>query len=119
MLTKIIPGLTRLAFPGTRLVENPVFNRLTPAQLSGHPALHGNRHQSAFPDEVNLSVRARQEKCNINTPLDLAVNNEIDRVIPAIDAINRVARACRRRPGETRPAPARTRTASTSPGTWP
>lgn len=34
----------------------------------------------------------RQEKCNINIPLDLAVNKEIDRFILAMGAINRVVR---------------------------
>jgi xylulose-5-phosphate/fructose-6-phosphate phosphoketolase len=35
-------------------------------------------------------VRGYKEKGNINTPLDLAIQNEIDRFSLAIDAIDRV-----------------------------
>ena len=38
----------------------------------------------------NLHVRGYKEKGNINTPLELAINNEIDRFSLAIDVINRV-----------------------------
>jgi xylulose-5-phosphate/fructose-6-phosphate phosphoketolase len=38
----------------------------------------------------NLHVRGHKEKGNINTPLELAINNEIDRFSLAIDSINRV-----------------------------
>jgi xylulose-5-phosphate/fructose-6-phosphate phosphoketolase len=38
----------------------------------------------------NLHVRGYKEKGNINTPLDLAIQNEIDRFSLAIDAIDRV-----------------------------
>jgi len=38
----------------------------------------------------NLHVRGYKEKGNINTPMELAINNEIDRFSLAIDAINRV-----------------------------
>jgi xylulose-5-phosphate/fructose-6-phosphate phosphoketolase len=37
-------------------------------------------------------VRGYKEKGNINTPLELAINNEIDRFSLAIDVINRVPR---------------------------
>jgi xylulose-5-phosphate/fructose-6-phosphate phosphoketolase len=40
----------------------------------------------------NLHVRGYKEKGNINTPLELAINNEIDRFSLAIDVINRVPR---------------------------
>lgn len=40
----------------------------------------------------NLHVRGYKEKGNINTPLELAINNEIDRFSLAIDAINRIPR---------------------------
>jgi xylulose-5-phosphate/fructose-6-phosphate phosphoketolase len=40
----------------------------------------------------NLHVRGYKEKGNINTPLELAINNEIDRYSLAIDVINRVSR---------------------------
>jgi xylulose-5-phosphate/fructose-6-phosphate phosphoketolase len=36
----------------------------------------------------NLHVRGYQEKGNINTPLELAMNNQIDRFTIAIDAID-------------------------------
>ncbi|BBL70421.1 phosphoketolase family protein [Methylogaea oryzae] len=38
----------------------------------------------------NLHVRGYKEKGNINTPLELAINNQIDRFSLAIDAIDRV-----------------------------
>ena len=38
----------------------------------------------------DLHVRGYKEKGNINTPMELAINNEIDRYSLAIDAINRV-----------------------------
>jgi xylulose-5-phosphate/fructose-6-phosphate phosphoketolase len=40
----------------------------------------------------NLHVRGYKEKGNINTPLELAIENEVDRFSLAIDAIDRVAR---------------------------
>ena len=40
----------------------------------------------------NLHVRGYKEKGNINTPLELAIRNEIDRFSLAIDVINRVPR---------------------------
>jgi xylulose-5-phosphate/fructose-6-phosphate phosphoketolase len=40
----------------------------------------------------NLHVRGYKEKGNINTPLDLAIQNEIDRFSLAIDVIDRVPR---------------------------
>ncbi len=38
----------------------------------------------------NLHVRGYKEKGNINTPLDLAIENEIDRFSLAIDVIDRL-----------------------------
>jgi xylulose-5-phosphate/fructose-6-phosphate phosphoketolase len=38
----------------------------------------------------NLHVRGYKEKGNINTPLELAINNQIDRFSIAIDVIDRV-----------------------------
>jgi xylulose-5-phosphate/fructose-6-phosphate phosphoketolase len=40
----------------------------------------------------NLHVRGYKEKGNINTPLELAINNEVDRFSLAIDVIDRVPR---------------------------
>ena len=36
-----------------------------------------------------MHVRGYKEKGNINTPMELAINNEIDRFSLAIDAIDR------------------------------
>ena len=41
----------------------------------------------------NLHVRGYKEKGNINTPLELAINNQIDRFSIAIDVIDRVPQA--------------------------
>jgi len=40
----------------------------------------------------NLHVRGYKEKGNINTPLELAIENQIDRFSLAIDVIDRVPR---------------------------
>ena len=40
----------------------------------------------------NLHVRGYKEKGNINTPLELAISNEIDRFSLACDVIDRVPR---------------------------
>jgi xylulose-5-phosphate/fructose-6-phosphate phosphoketolase len=40
----------------------------------------------------NLHVRGYKEKGNINTPLELAINNRIDRYSLAIDTIDRIPR---------------------------
>ena len=40
----------------------------------------------------NLHVRGYKEKGNINTPLELAISNEIDRFSLAIDVIDRLPR---------------------------
>jgi xylulose-5-phosphate/fructose-6-phosphate phosphoketolase len=37
----------------------------------------------------NMHVRGYKEKGNINTPMELAINNEIDRFSIAIDVIDR------------------------------
>ena len=38
----------------------------------------------------NLHVRGYKEKGNINTPLELAINNQVDRFTIAMDVIDRV-----------------------------
>jgi len=43
-----------------------------------------------FTNHANLHVRGYKEKGNINTPLELAMNNQIDRFSLAIDVIDRV-----------------------------
>ena len=49
-------------------------------------------HRLAYrrTNHKNLHVRGYKEKGNINTPLELAIANEIDRFSLAIDVINRV-----------------------------
>ncbi|QIK37787.1 phosphoketolase family protein [Caldichromatium japonicum] len=51
-------------------------------------------HRLAYrrTNHKNLHVRGYKEKGNINTPLELAINNEIDRFSLAIDVIDRVPR---------------------------
>jgi xylulose-5-phosphate/fructose-6-phosphate phosphoketolase len=49
-------------------------------------------HRMAYrrTNHANLHVRGYKEKGSINTPLELAIENEIDRYSLAIDVINRV-----------------------------
>jgi xylulose-5-phosphate/fructose-6-phosphate phosphoketolase len=49
-------------------------------------------HKLAYrrANHINLHVRGYKEKGNINTPLELTIENQIDRFNLAIDAINRV-----------------------------
>ncbi len=51
-------------------------------------------HRLAYrrTNHANLHVRGYKERGNINTPLELAISNEIDRFSLAIDVINRVPR---------------------------
>ncbi|MCU0835265.1 MAG: phosphoketolase family protein [Chromatiaceae bacterium] len=51
-------------------------------------------HRLAYrrTNHKNLHVRGYKEKGNINTPLELAIENEIDRFSLGIDVINRVPR---------------------------
>ena len=51
-------------------------------------------------NHANIHVRGYQEKGNINTPLELAIRNEVDRFNLAIDVIDRVPDAKRRCPPE-------------------
>jgi xylulose-5-phosphate/fructose-6-phosphate phosphoketolase len=55
----------------------------------GYPWLiHGLAYRRT--NHRNLHVRGYKEKGNINTPLELAINNQIDRFSLAIDVIDRV-----------------------------
>ena len=77
-------GLSNRDFDSLFTVDKPViFN------FHGYPWLI---HRLAYrrTNHVNLHVRGYKEKGNINTPLDLAISNEIDRFSLAIDVINRV-----------------------------
>ena len=79
-------GLSDRDFDSLFTVDKPIiFN------FHGYPWLI---HRLAYrrTNHRNLHVRGYKEKGNINTPLELAINNEIDRFSLAIDAINRVPR---------------------------
>ena len=76
-------GLTDRDFDSLFTVDKPiVFN------FHGYPWLI---HRLAYrrTNHKNLHVRGYKEKGNINTPMELAINNEIDRFSLAIDVINR------------------------------
>jgi len=49
-------------------------------------------HRLAYrrTNQRNLHVRGYKEKGNINTPMELAINNQTDRFSLAIDAIDRI-----------------------------
>ena len=79
-------GLSDPDFDSLFTVDKPViFN------FHGYPWLI---HRLAYrrTNHKNLHVRGYKERGNINTPLELAIENEIDRFSLAIDVINRVPR---------------------------
>jgi xylulose-5-phosphate/fructose-6-phosphate phosphoketolase len=76
-------GLTDRDFDSLFTADKPIiFN------FHGYPWLI---HRLAYrrTNHKNLHVRGYKEKGNINTPLELAIDNEIDRFTIAIDVINR------------------------------
>ena len=77
-------GLSDRDFDSMFTVDKPIiFN------FHGYPWLI---HRLAYrrTNHHNLHVRGYKEKGNINTPLELAIENEIDRFSLAIDVIDRV-----------------------------
>ena len=79
-------GLSDSDFDSLFTIDKPIiFN------FHGYPWLI---HRLAYrrSNHKNLHVRGYKEKGNINTPLELAIENEIDRFSLAIDVINRVPR---------------------------
>ncbi|MDG2992254.1 phosphoketolase family protein [Candidatus Synechococcus calcipolaris G9] len=77
-------GLSDRDFDSLFTLDKPIiFN------FHGYPWLI---HRLAYRrrNHGNMHVRGYKEKGNINTPLELAINNEIDRFSLAIDAIHRV-----------------------------
>ena len=78
-------GLTDRDFDSLFTTDKPIiFN------FHGYPYLI---HRLAYAHtNRNLHVRGYKEKGNINTPMELAMNNEIDRYTLAIDAIDRIPR---------------------------
>jgi xylulose-5-phosphate/fructose-6-phosphate phosphoketolase len=76
-------GLSDRDFDSLFTVDKPIiFN------FHGYPWLI---HRLAYrrTNHANLHVRGYKEKGNINTPMELAINNEIDRFSLAIDVIDR------------------------------
>ncbi len=79
-------GLSDRDFDSIFTVDKPIiFN------FHGYPWLI-HRLTYRRTNHGNLHVRGYKEKGNINTPLDLAIRNEIDRFSLAIDVIDRVPR---------------------------
>jgi xylulose-5-phosphate/fructose-6-phosphate phosphoketolase len=79
-------GISDLDFDSLFTLDKPIiFN------FHGYPWLI---HRLAYrrTNHKNLHVRGYTEKGNINTPLELAIENRIDRFSLAIDVINRVPR---------------------------
>ena len=79
-------GLSDRDFDSLFTIDKPIiFN------FHGYPWLI---HRLAYrrTNHGNLHVRGYKEKGNINTPLELAINNQIDRFSLAIDVIDRVPR---------------------------
>ena len=77
-------GLSDRDFDSLFTVDKPVvFN------FHGYPWLI---HRLAYnrTNHKNLHVRGYKERGNINTPMELAIDNEIDRYTLAIDVIDRV-----------------------------
>jgi xylulose-5-phosphate/fructose-6-phosphate phosphoketolase len=77
-------GLSDRDFDSLFTADKPIiFN------FHGYPWLI---HRLAYrrTNHKNLHVRGYKEKGNINTPLDLAIQNQIDRFSLAIDVIDRV-----------------------------
>jgi xylulose-5-phosphate/fructose-6-phosphate phosphoketolase len=76
-------GLSDRDFDSLFTIDRPIiFN------FHGYPWLI---HRLAYRrrNHDNMHVRGYKEKGNINTPMELAINNEIDRFSLAIDAIDR------------------------------
>ncbi|MDP3583883.1 MAG: phosphoketolase family protein [Thiobacillus sp.] len=81
-------GLSDRDFDSLFTLDKPViFN------FHGYPWLI---HRLAYrrTNHDNMHVRGYKEKGSINTPLELAIENEIDRFSLAIDVINRVPELC-------------------------
>ena len=77
-------GLSDRDFDSLFTTDKPViFN------FHGYPLLI-HRLTYKRTNHANIHVRGYKEKGNINTPLDLAIQNQIDRFTLAIDAIDRV-----------------------------
>ncbi len=77
-------GLSHREFDSLFTLDKPIiFN------FHGYPWLI---HRLAYSrhNHENMHVRGYKEKGNINTPMELAINNQVDRFTLAIDAIERM-----------------------------
>jgi xylulose-5-phosphate/fructose-6-phosphate phosphoketolase len=84
--SEYVNGLTDRDFDGLFTIDKPIiFN------FHGYPWLI-HRLTYRRKNHHNLHVRGYKEKGNINTPLELAMNNQIDRFTIAIDVIDRVTK---------------------------
>ena len=79
-------GLSDKDFDSLFTVDKPII-----FAFHGYPWLI---HRLAYrrTNHRNLHVRGYKEKGNINTPLELAIQNQIDRFTLAMDVIDRVPR---------------------------
>jgi phosphoketolase len=79
-------GLSDADFDGLFTRDRPII-----FAFHGYPRLI---HQLAYrrTNHPNLHVRGYKEKGSINTPLDLAIENQLDRFSLAMDVIDRVPR---------------------------
>ena len=78
-------GLTDADFDSLFTIDKPVIFNFHGYPWLVHRLTYGRNNKA-------LHVRGYKEKGNINTPMELAINNETDRFSLAIDAINRVPR---------------------------
>jgi xylulose-5-phosphate/fructose-6-phosphate phosphoketolase len=76
-------GLTELDFDSLFTTHKPVIFNFHGYPWLVHRLTYGRTNKS-------IHVRGYKEKGNINTPMELAMNNEVDRFSLAIDAIDRV-----------------------------
>jgi len=78
-------GLTDADFDSLFTADKPIIFNFHGYPWLIHRLAYGRKNKT-------LHVRGYKEKGNINTPMELAINNEIDRFSLAIDAIDRVPR---------------------------
>ena len=76
-------GLTDRDFDSLFTTDKPIMFNFHGYPWLIHRLTYGRKNKT-------LHVRGYKEKGNINTPMELAMNNEIDRFSLAIDAIDRV-----------------------------
>jgi xylulose-5-phosphate/fructose-6-phosphate phosphoketolase len=78
-------GLTDADYDSLFTVDKPIIFNFHGYPWLVHRLAYARRNQ-------HLHVRGYKEKGNINTPMELAINNQIDRFSLAMDAIDRIPR---------------------------